>query len=194
MSTGQRRESGRERVIRTAYDLFSRRGVRAVGIDTIIAEADVAKMTLYRNFPSKDALILAFLQRREERWVHEWLLAEIRQRESAPGRRLLAIFDVFAEWFARSDYAGCPFVTTLLEIDDPDSPVRKASAAHMANIRNLLGDLAAEAGIGDTDRFARQWHILMKGSIVAAQEGDQGAAGRAREMGGLLLRSHGVPT
>ena len=66
-------ETGRERILETAYDLFSRQGTRAVGVDTIIAGSGVAKMTLYRNFASKDDLIVAFLERREERWTRAWL-------------------------------------------------------------------------------------------------------------------------
>ncbi|MDT7776852.1 MAG: hypothetical protein QOC67_5776, partial [Pseudonocardiales bacterium] len=72
--------SGRERVERAAYDLFSRRGVRAVGVDTVISEANVAKMTLYRNFDSKDELILAFLRRRELLWTNGWVRAEATRR------------------------------------------------------------------------------------------------------------------
>jgi AcrR family transcriptional regulator len=79
-------------VLTTAYDLFSRRGVRAVGVDTIIADAGVAKMTFSRHFPSKDDLVLAFLQRREQLWTHEWLEAEVSSRASAPADRLLGIW------------------------------------------------------------------------------------------------------
>src|ERR1700728_784905 len=87
--------SGRERLRRAAYDLFSRHGVRAIGIDTVIAAAGTAKMTLYRNFPSKDDLILDFLRTREQRWTREWLEAESRRRGETPRPQLLAIFDVF---------------------------------------------------------------------------------------------------
>ena len=88
-------ESARERILGTAYELFSRYGTRAVGVDRIVAESGVAKMTLYRNFASKDELILAFLERREQRWTRQWLQAEAERRGSTPAQRLLAIFDVF---------------------------------------------------------------------------------------------------
>jgi AcrR family transcriptional regulator len=184
--------SGRERVVRAAYDLFSRQGTRAVGVDAVIGEAGVAKMTLYRNFASKDDLILAFLERRENVWTRDWLQNESRRRGDTPAARLLAIFDLFGEWFARPDFEGCAFVTTLLEVTDHDSPVRQASIQHLANIRSYLRDLAAAAGVEDAESFARQWHILMKGSIIAAAEGDTLAAGRARELGELLLSKHGI--
>jgi AcrR family transcriptional regulator len=184
--------SGRERVMRAAYELFSREGVRSVGIDTVIAEAGVAKMTLYRNFPSKEGLVLAFLQRREELWTHGWVRAEVSRRTDTPAGRLLAIFEIFDEWFHRPDFEGCAFVSILLETSDLVNPIRQACVEHLANIRGILTELAEAAGIEDSDAFARQWHILMKGSIVAAGEGDADAARRARELGELLLRQHGI--
>jgi AcrR family transcriptional regulator len=184
--------SGRERISQAAYELFSRDGTQSVGIDAVIAHAGAAKMTLYRNFRSKDELILDFLRRREQLWTREWLQAEAQKRGRTPQSRLLAIFEVFGEWFADPDFDGCAFLTTMIEIKDPDSPVRQASVQHLANIREFIKALAAEAGIADTDAFARQWHILMKGSIMAAHEGDLAAACRARGLGVLLLRSHGL--
>ena len=186
------RESGRERVSRAAYELFSRDGLRAVGVDAVIARAGTAKMTLYRNFPSKDDLILDFLRRREQLWTRDWLEDESRRRGETPRQQLLAIFDVFSEWFGQPDFEGCSFLTTMIEISDPGHPVHRAAVGHLANIRAYIEELAAAAGIADTDAFARKWHILMKGSIMAAHEGDTAAADRAREMGELLLRDHGA--
>jgi AcrR family transcriptional regulator len=186
------RESGRERVSRAAYELFSRDGLRAVGVDAVIARAGTAKMTLYRNFPSKDDLILDFLRRREQLWTREWLEAESRRRGETPRQQLLAIFDVFSEWFSKPDFEGCAFLTTMIEINDPGHPVHQAAVGHLANIRSYIAELAAAAGINDADAFARKWHILMKGSIMAAHEGDTAAAARAREMGELLLRDYGA--
>jgi AcrR family transcriptional regulator len=184
-------ESGRERVRQAAYELFSRDGVRAVGVDAVIARAGTAKMTLYRNFPSKNDLILDFLRRREQRWTREWLMAESRRRGETARDQLLAIFDVFAEWFALPEFEGCSFLTAMIEVSDRDDPVHQAAVGHLANIRGYIEILAAEAGIQDTDSFARKWHILMKGSIMAAHEGDTSAAARAREVAELLLREQG---
>ena len=184
--------SGRERVLQTAYELFSRHGTRAVGVDRIIEESGVAKMTLYRNFASKDELILAFLQRREAQWTRAWLQSEVPARADTPGGRLLAIFDTFGEWFCKEGFEGCSFINVMLEVAEPGHPVRAAAITHLATIRVFLAGLAEEAGVADPDAFARQWHILMKGSIVAAGEGDVHAAARARELGELLLERHGV--
>jgi AcrR family transcriptional regulator len=188
------RPTARERILDTAYELFSRHGTRAVGVDRIIAECGIAKMTLYRNFPSKDDLILAFLEERDARWTRAWLQAEAQRGGDTPARRLLAIFDTFEAWFSREDFEGCSFINVMLEVVEPEHPVRIATIRHLESIRRYVRGLAEEAGIEDADAFARQWHILMKGSIVAAGEGDLQAASRAREIGRLLLAHHGVAT
>jgi AcrR family transcriptional regulator len=184
--------AGRERILETAYELFARHGTRSVGVDRIVAEAGTAKMTLYRNFASKDELVLAFLERRGELWTRGWLQTEVERRAAEPAARLLAIFDVFGEWFAREDFEGCSFINVMLELDDRADPVRIETVRHLSAIRDFLIGLATAAGIEEPDGFARQWHILMKGSIVAAGEGDRLAAGRARELGALLLAHRGV--
>jgi AcrR family transcriptional regulator len=182
----------RERILQTAYDLFSRHGIRAVGVDRIIAASGVAKMSLYRHFRSKDELVLAFLRQREERWTREWLVAEATRRGETGAERLLAIFDVFGEWFAEPDFEGCSFINVLLEFDEVDHPIRIATTGHLATIRGLVRGFAEEAGVDDPEAVACQWHILMKGSIVAAGEGDVGAAQRARALGELLLEREGA--
>jgi AcrR family transcriptional regulator len=180
--------AARERILDAAYELFSQRGIRAVGIDRIIERSGVARMTLYRHFPSKEALVLAFLERREERWTKAWLQSQLEWRANAPGDKLLAIFDVFDEWFQLTEFEGCSFINVLLEMADPGDALHQASADYLARIRAFVAELAAAAGVDDPDGFARQWHILMKGSIVAAAEGDRLAARRAQEIGALLLR------
>jgi AcrR family transcriptional regulator len=172
--------------------LFSRHGVRAVGVDRIVAESGVAKMSLYRHFRSKDELVLTFLQERERRWTNEWLRAEAERRGATPAERMLAIFDVFSEWFALEDFEGCSFINVLLEFDDREQRVRVATVEHLSNIRGFLRELASEAGAADPDALAHQWHILMKGSIVAAGEGDRLAARRAQEIGQLLLEREAI--
>jgi hypothetical protein len=123
-------------------------------------------------------------------WTFGWLENESRRRGQTPREQLLAIFDVFSEWFSNPEFEGCSFLTTMIEISDREHPVHQAAVAHLANIRGYIENLAAEAGIGDTDSFARKWHILMKGSIMAAHEGDTAAAARAREIGELVLREY----
>ena len=170
-----------------AYELFARQGVQAVGIDAIIERSGVARQTLYRHFGSKQELVLAFLERREEVWTYGWLAAEVHRRQRDPRRRLLAIFDVFDEWFRDPDFEGCSFINVMLEYPAPDHPLHQAAASYLARIRGFITELATDAGLADPSGFARQWHILMKGSIVAAGEGDRDAARRGKQIGRVLL-------
>lgn len=190
-ASSERAGEARERLLSTAYALFSHRGIRAVGVEEVIADARVAKATFYRHFPSKDDLVLAFLDDRERRWTHEWLEAEAKRRADTPTEQLLAIFDVFDEWFHRVDFEGCSFMNVLLEMG-PEHDLTRASAVHLEHIRGVLRSLGEEAGIVDLDGFARSFHILMKGAIVAAAEGDLDAARRAKSVARMVLAAFGA--
>lgn len=184
--TGTREPDARERIVDSSYELFSHRGIQAVGVDELIEKAGVAKATLYRHFPSKDDLVLEFLERREQLWTHELVESGAKSRGSTPEEQLLAIFDVFDEWFRREDFEACTFINVLLEMG-PEHPAGRASMRHLENIRSIVRDLAEEAGLREPASFARSWHILMKGSIVSAAEGDVEAAHRARAMARQLI-------
>lgn len=187
--TAPTRAPARRRILDAAYDLFSKRGIRAVGIDEIINRAAVAKATLYRHFPTKDALVLEFLAEREQLWTLGFVELEARRRGFTPEERLLAVFDVFDEWFNREDFEACSFINVLLELG-ADHPAGKASIDYLENIRSVVRMLAEEAELRDPESFTRSWHILMKGSIISAAEGDTDAALRAKEMARSLIDSY----
>jgi AcrR family transcriptional regulator len=178
----------RERLLEAAYELFSRRGIQAVGIDAIIERSGVARQTMYRHFASKQDLVSAFLERRDELWTRRWLQDGVEQRSADPREQLLAIFDVFDAWFRTPAFEGCSFINVMLEHPDPDHALHVESSAYLQRIRDFLADLAGRAGIRNGESFAREWHILMKGSIVAAGEGDHDAARRAQRIAALLLQ------
>ncbi len=181
--------SARQRILDASYELFSTRGIRAVGVNEIVERAGVATATLYRHFPSKDHLTLAFLETREQRWTYGIVEAEAEKRGSGPEERLLAIFDVFDEWFHREDFEACSFINVLLEMGS-QHPAGGASVEHLDHIRTIVRRFADEANLRDTESFARSWHILMKGAIVAAAEGDLEAARRGKAMASLLIDQH----
>lgn len=178
-----------DRILATAYELFSRRGVRDVGINELIDRSGVAKSTFYRHFPSKDALVLAFLAVRDQVWTVDLIVSEARRRGNTPEERLLAVFDVFGDWFQRDDFEACTFINVLLEMG-PEHPLGEASIGYLARIRGHIKALAEEAGLQRTEDFARSWHILMKGSIISATEGDFLASKRAQQMAGWLIDHH----
>jgi hypothetical protein len=132
---------------------------------------------------------LAFLEQREQRWTFAFVLREAQRRGTTPEGQLLAIFDAFDEWFRRDDFEACSFINLLLEMGAQHAAGR-ASIQYLDNIRSILRGLAQEAGLRDGDAFARSFHLLMKGSIVAAAEGDADAAQRAKAMARSLIDQH----
>jgi AcrR family transcriptional regulator len=178
--------AARQRILDTAYELFSQNGIRSVGIDRIIDEAGVAKMTLYKHFPAKTDLALAFLDLREERWTRDWLQSEIDRLAASPRDRLLVPFDAFDEWFHRDDFEGCSFINTLLETHGTE-PLHQAAVTHLAIVKDVLEGYADEAGMSDPEEVALQLQTLMMGSIVSASRGDREAARRARGVAELIL-------
>src|ERR1700752_4042919 len=169
-----------------AYELFSKDGISQVGIDTILAKSGCAKASLYSNFKTKVELAIAFLDKREAVWTRGWLESEIKRRAKTPEGWLLAIFDVFDGWFHKKSFEGCSFINVLLESRE-GSPVRQAAAIHLAKIRTIVRGLAEEANLQEPEKFAQAWHMLMKGSIVSAGEGNRNAARDAKYAARLVL-------
>lgn len=176
----------RERLLDAAYDLFAANGIGQVGIDTILAKSGCAKASLYSNFESKVDLAIAFLERREAVWTRGWLEAEVKRRKSNPDERLLAIFDVFDGWFHKKTFEGCSFINVLLE-SKVDSPVHRAAAIHLSKIRAIVRSLARDANLRESEKFAQAWHMLMKGSIVSACEGNRNAARDAKRAARMII-------
>jgi len=179
--------SRREHLIETALALFNEQGYRATGIDRILAESGVAKMTLYKHFKSKDELILAAIRRRDERWL-TWFRGRVESRADTPGARLLAVFEVLDDWFARPDFNGCMFIKAAAEYPDLDHPIHAAAALHHRNVMAYLKDLAAAAGAKRPARLARDILLLMQGAIAVTQvNGPLGAAREAARVAEILI-------
>lgn len=175
----------RERILETASELFYRQGIQAVGVDAIIAAADVARMSFYRHFRSKEGLVLAFLDKRDERF-RAWLAAEVERLAPDPADRPLAIFDALARRFALEDYRGCAFINVMSEAADRNDAVHQAAAAHKAKIQDYFAQLLREAGL-DTE-YAPELMLLVDGAVVSAvREGSKAPAYRAKRLAALLL-------
>lgn len=177
----------RDHLVGTALALFSKHGYHATGIDRILAESGVAKMTLYKHFRSKDELILAALRRRDEEFCR-WLQAEVESRAATPRERMLAVFDVLETWFKDPEFNGCCFIHAAGEFGRKDDPVHAAAAEHKARMLAYFGELARAAGAANADDMARQLMLLVDGAIVAAHvSGDAGGARSARALAEALL-------
>lgn len=172
--------SARERILDTAKRLFYRDGLRATGIDRIVAESGVAKMSLYRHFPSKDDLIAAFLDWRHEHWM-AWFTAAVEAR-LAEGTGLAAVADALGEWFGQDDFRGCAFINAVAETGATDDPRhRDLAVAHKRALERYLGEVAARLHLVAPDQVAQETMLCVEGMIVRAQmDTDPGivAAGR----------------
>jgi AcrR family transcriptional regulator len=179
----------RERILQTASDLFYKEGIRAVGIDRIIAKAGVAKMTLYNHFASKDELVVEFLKRRDERWMASFR-ESVERRTRNPQRRLLAVFDALEEWFQSDDFRGCAFINASAELADRHHPAHNVALEHKARLRAYILDLAKAAKVPSPKKLADRLFLLVEGAIVTAlMEGHSGSARQARQAATTLLQS-----
>jgi AcrR family transcriptional regulator len=181
----------RERILGTAYRLFNAHGLAAVGVDRIVAEAEVAKTTLYRHFRSKDDLAVAVLGRHEQTWTHDWLEQEATRRATSAQPAIIAVFAALDAWYREDSFEGCLFMNTVLETHRRDSTVRTTAVAATEDVYALLERFAADAGVRDAETFAHQIQILMRGSIVAAVEGHFEAVEQARAVAQILLEREG---
>ena len=177
----------RERIIRTAYELFTRHGLTAVGIDRIVAEAGVAKTTLYRHFRSKDDLIAEVVERHHQLWLRDWLEPETRKRGATPAAQLLAVFETLDEWFGDQNFQGCLLINSLLEAHDRYGAVRHASIRAIDDVYAFLERLAVEAKTREPARLAQQIHLLVRGAIVAAAQGRPDAVQEASVLARQLI-------
>lgn len=161
-------KTARMRILETATDLFYREGIRAVGIDTIIARSGVAKMSLYRNFASKDDLVVAFLEYRNGIYWQWW--DHVMAKHPDDARRQIS--DLFAALIRRVTspaYRGCPFINTATEFPNPDHPARALCLANKRELRSRLTALASRAGARDPAMLADQLLLLMEGAYASAQ-------------------------
>ena len=185
-------ESGsgrRDHLVETALRLFYENGFHATGIDTILAESGVAKMTLYKYFKSKDDLILAALELRDRRWMG-WFQQELGRRGKTPQHRLLAVFDVLGDWFRSEEFRGCLFINAASEYCGLDPKIGDLAARHKRLVREEIQKLAREAGARQPAALADQLALLVEGAIVMAlMEKSSDWAATARDAARTLLRS-----
>ena len=192
-SASTRRSPKRDALLGAARELFSRQGYRAVGIDTVLARAGVAKMTLYKHFGSKEELIAALLER-----VGEEITSALSQRiASTPGdgrQRVLAVFDWLVEAVRAPDFHGCLFIKAASEYPDPGDLPRQAAVAFKQSCRALLEGLCQAAGAADPRRLAGELQLLLEGALVLAfLQRDPQAAIDAHRAAAMLLEAEAIP-
>lgn len=159
--------SARQQILETVAELFYREGYRAVGIDTIVARSGVAKMTLYRHFPSKDDLIVAYLEQTNSAFL-QWA-DELVAKAGAPRQQLEALFDAVGTLATNPACYGCAFQHVAAEFPDPNHPGHRHAVAHKHAIIARLQAMAQAAGARDPQALAEQLLLLMDGAWVAAR-------------------------
>ncbi len=182
-----RRSEIRDHLLDTALRLFNQRGYHATGIDLIIAEGGVAKTTLYRHFETKEDLILAALERRDEE-DRAAMRAFVGQHASDPVERLLATFDYLETSFNDKQFSGCIFVSAAGEHKDPNNPVFRAAEMHKRLVLAYFEELAHAARFAQPKRIAAEINLLHEGAFAVAQITRIAEPARqAKRMAGKLL-------
>ena len=181
-----RRRPALERVLATADRLFYERGIHETGVDLIAAEADVSKATMYTYFPTKADLVAAYLQGRSDAW-RAHLTDELAARGEGPVDKALLVFDVLGEWFASSDFRGCPFINAEAE-SAREAPGHLVTLDHRTWVRELFADLLAPLGVDGADALVvRQLAMLYDGAMTSAHAEPGPWAEAAREAARTLI-------
>jgi len=168
-----------ERILATADKLFYTQGIRAVGVDTIAAEAGVSKRTLYNHYPSKDALIAAYLTTR---------FKQIAPSDAPAREQILGTFDRLERIFQATGFRGCPFVNAVAEIGDPKHAASRIAVEFKDQRRQWFRELLLRVGVKDPDALAIQLQILVDGAIATALvRNDRAVARSARAAAEVLL-------
>ncbi len=184
------RPCARDRIMAAASELFYKEGVHSVGIDRIIAESGVAKMSLYNHFKSKDALIAAWLDEQHHGW-REWFQSAIARHAAASGEPpLLALFDALREWIEKPNFRGCAFINSAVELVDAEHPGYQITLAHQQAVAGYILTLVQEANLPNPENLAQQLLILMQGAtVVAMMHGCPNAAGQAKAAAAVLIEA-----
>ena len=186
-----KRAQKREHLIEVATELFNRCGYHASGIDRVIAEAGVAKTTLYRHFRTKEDLIVAVLQRIDAQH-REGLRATVDQLAHEPKQKILASFDVLEDWFRGNSFYGCPFMSAASEYNVRTSPVFQVVVLHKRLMIAYFEELARAAGLDEPARIGEEINLLQEGATAVAQvNGDPSTARRAKAMAARLIDAAG---
>lgn len=181
-------KSKKEQILRVASDLFNKQGIRATGVDQVVAESQVAKMTLYNHFSSKDKLVLAYLERQDEQW-RDWFQSSVEQKGNTPQERLLAVYDVLGEWFAAPGFTGCAFIKTASEYLDRSHPYFEATRRYKIILREYIEQLVEQSDYRQQGALASALYLLVEGAITTYMlQSDPKSAMHAREAAAILIQ------
>lgn len=178
----------RNQLITTANELFYKNGFHATGIDTLLEEAGIAKMTLYNHFTSKEDLISKALDEKSKR-VIAWLVKGLDDHAVSERDKLFTVFDIYEQWFKSDDFYGCMFAKAAAEFPETNHPVHKTASKHLTRLFEMLLSIATKAKVSNPNTLAEQIVLLLEGaSSVAFSTGATISARRAKRTVVQLIR------
>jgi len=180
-----------EKILDTAAQLFYEKGLQAVGVDEIVLQAGIAKMTLYKYFLSKDQLILAVVERSEEKWWN-WFTSELSQRSKLPKKQLLTIFDLLVSSFQETNYKGEPFINARIRVLDTMYPIFLVSEKFINQLKEFILDKVKQANIAGPNQVTEQFILLIVGANILSnidKEISKTATRNAKKLASLILKS-----
>ena len=179
----------RSRILEVASRLFEERGIHGSGVDTIIAEAGIAKATLYKHFASKDTLVNAFLRSKADAF-YDWLRSGLRNRDLKPSEQLIYICDLLEQWILTPQFKGLPFHIATVEFPDPAHPIHQFSVNLAEELQQYLAEIAAEAGVQDPMALCQQLTMIFEGAaLIERLQPGAGAASRAKSAAVIVIRA-----
>jgi len=188
--TQSSRRPARDRILAAASKLFYKEGLQNVGIDRIIAESGVAKMSLYNHFKSKDDLIAAYLQQRVENW-EPWFQQKVEELATDPREQILVIFDILHAWFEETNFRGCAFINSTVELANPAHPAFQVAVQHKQAMFDYILSLTKAANLNSPEDIAHQLQILIEGAIIVAMmQNNCAMALQAKKAAASLIASH----
>ncbi|MFJ3334998.1 TetR/AcrR family transcriptional regulator [Streptomyces sp. NPDC086766] len=181
-------EENRRHVLDVATGLYYRHGIRAVGMDCVVKASGVGNATVYRQFPTKDALATAYVQDRADAWFER--MREAADRLDDPREKLLAIFAVVTENTQLPTFRGCPMLNTHTEFPDPEHTANQVAVTHKQQVRDWMRELAVDAGASDPEQLADELLLVLNGAYAtAAVLGPGGPARRTEDLARRLVEA-----
>jgi len=178
-----------ERILAIASGLFETRGIQASGVDTIIAEAGIAKATLYKYFPSKNLLITAYLRDKSDKF-YDWINTRLASKKADSIEILITLCELVEQWISTPEFHGLPFHIASVEFPDPDHPINQYSAVLAVELQGYLSKIAEVAGAKDPQALGQQLTILFEGAaLVERLSPGSGAANRAKNAAITLIKA-----
>ncbi len=193
MKQGKPQSSKRERLMKSALELFIKNGIHATGIDTIVEHSGVTKKTLYAHFGSKEELVLSVLRRYDELARNEFIRQVENKGKTARGR-LLAIFDFAEYWFLQDDFYGCLFINAISEYSEKGTPIRQICQEYKKLLKSYIRELCEQAGASNPQGLAEELAMLLEGATVTAQVSPSLKTAKIAKRAAKALIERGMPS